>query len=288
MLLEDYKEAMKNKELLNVTFSVANNTEHIFIFNDGDIELRMEYKEFFISTNDDETNERQSAGAIRKPKTVLVKRIDEESRIVYVSYIDAMKMEREEKVKEIDARLEAGERIRVKGKVIDVRGEKNRSYAVISFNGSTVRGIVWCNHWSPSYTIELRGKDLIGKEVEVLIVEKIKNTRATHASYVCVRDVLMDDIWKGIEDKYHKGDVVNVMCVEKWGDVYAGTIEGENEMKVRMVMPDKKTSNGLMLVAGLIYQCTVIHVNEKEKKFRVRPERLCLSKPGVRKVTIIT
>jgi len=29
-------------------------------------------------------------------------------------------------------------------------------------------------------------------------------------------------------------------------------------------------------------------VNEKEKKFRVRPERLCLSKPGVRKVTIIT
>jgi len=288
MLLKDYKEAMENKELLNITFSVANNTDHVFTYKDDEIEVRMEYQEFFIRANDDATNEKQAAGAVRKPKTVLVKKIDEENNIVYVSYIDAMKLEREKKVKEIDARLEAGEQIRVKGRVVDVRGEKNRSYAVIAFNDSTVRGVVWCNHWSPSYTIELRGKDLIGMEVEVLIVEKIKNTRATHASYVCVRDVLMDDIWNGIEEKYHKGDVVNVKCVEKWDTVYAGFIEGEKEMKVRMVLPDKKTSNGLMLVPNLIYQCIVISVNEKEKKFRVRPERLCLSKPGVRKVTIIT
>ena len=288
MNLKEYKKVMENKELLEVTFTMADNTDYVFVTYDGDIEIRMAYKEFFKRANDDELNKQQAIGAVRRPKHVLVTKVDEENKVVHVSYIEAMKKEREKTCKDIDEQLAAGKEVRVTGKVMDVRGRWNHSFAVIAFNNSNVRGIVWCNRWSPSFTTELKGSELIGMDVEVAVIERIKNSRAVKASYVCARDVVIGDIWSGIENKYHKGDILNVKCVEKWGSVYAGTVEGEKELKVRMDMPDKVATNGLMLVPSLIYQCVVVSVNEKEKSFRVKPQRLCHAKPGVRKVTIIT
>ena len=90
MNLNEYKSIMEEQALLSVTFTQANNTDFLFLAYDGEIEIRMTYKDFFRRENSDELNRSQAIGAIRRPKFVLVKSVDEEKKIVYVSYVEAM------------------------------------------------------------------------------------------------------------------------------------------------------------------------------------------------------
>lgn len=287
MRMEEYKAFMKNKTLLNVAFSAARNQDEIFCAYDEDgVELRLPYKEYFMRA-DKEQNKLQTASVIRNPKNVIVKSVDMDKRIVTVSYLGALAMERQEAQKKIDTKIDKGEDVRVRGIIIDVRGSGKQSFAVIRFRDSNLKGLLWCNRWSPTYIADLKDKAAVGMEVEVDIVGYNKSKVEPRCRYVCARDVVIGDIWEGIEKKYHKDDILNVKCEGPWVSFFAGSIAGEAELPIRMLAPKQKEGRQpLFLVPGLTYQCIVIGVSEENHTFRVMPLRLCNAQPGVKPVVM--
>ena len=290
MQMEDYKALMKGKKLLNVAFSAAKNQDEVFCaYDDDGVELRLPYKEYFMR-QDKEQNKRQAASVILTPRNVIVKSVDMDKRIVMVSYLGALALERQEAQKNIDAKLDQNENVRVRGVVIDVRGSGKQSFAVIRFMDSNLKGLLWCNRWSPTYIEDLKGKAAVGMEVDVDIVAYNKSRVEPRCRYICARDVVIGNIWEGIEEKYHVGDILNVKCEGPWNQFYVGSLAGEKELPVRMLIPPKKDGEAqLFLVPGLTYQCKVIGVGESNHTFRVVPLRLCNAEPGTKKaVRIIT
>ena len=286
MNMEEYKLLMDNKEQLSVVFSVARNQEEVFCaYDDDGIELRLPYQEYF--THDDkENNRRHAASVIRTSKNVIVKSVDEENNIVWLSYRAALVLARNEARNVIDKKLDQGETVRAKGVVIATGGEGKKSFAIIWFKSSNTRGILWCNRWSPSYVEDLKECVTEGMEVEVDIIERNQWYAELKCRYVCVRDTVIGDVWTGIEKKYQKGDIVNVKCERRWGKFYAGSIVGEKELPVRMLAPGHKNEEQppLLIVPDIVYQCIVIAVHEENHTFRVRPLRVCHEMPGIRRV----
>ena len=290
MTIEDYKELIGSKDLLNVVFSAAKNQEEIFCAYDEDgVELQLPYKEYFRgSSSNKEENQKRAAGAIRSAKNVIVKSVDEENNIVTVSYLGALAVERKIAQNNIDKKLEAGEYVRTQGNVIDVRGSGKQSFAIIRFKNSNLKGILWCDRWSPAYIEDLKDKVFVGMEVEVDIIERNESKVEPRCRYICARDTVVGDVWKGIESRYHKDDIVNVKCESPWGRFFAGSITGEKELAVRMLVPQKKEGvEPLLIVPGFVYQCVVAAVHEENHTFRVRPIRICNAEPGVKRVVRI-
>lgn len=291
MKIAEYKELIKTKELLTVAFATARNQEEVFITYDeeDDIELRLPYREYFTSYNKKE-NALHAFGVIRNAKNVIVKSVDEENKIVTLSYLGALAIEREEAQKQIDAKLEKGEDVRVRGIVIDVRGVGSRSFAVIRFRDSNLKGLLWIDRWSPAFVNDIKEKASVGMEIEIDIVAYNKSNVEPRCRYICARDVVIGNIWAGIEKRYQKGDYINVKCEGVWGaSYYSGSLVGEKELPVRMLIPKPKQGEPpLYLVPGLVYQCIVTGVGEENHTFRALPVRLCNVEPGVKKVVKTT
>lgn len=289
MKLEEYKALMKEKALISVVFSAARNQEEVFYSYDeeDDIHIKMHYRDFFYGRNKAD-NYGKAIGAIRSPKTVVITKVDESKREVEVSYFGALSLEREKAKAAIDAKLEKGEEVRVRGVVVDVRGSGKQSFAVVRFLDSNLKGLLWCNRWSPTYIANLRDAVAVGTEVEVDVIGLNNSNVEPRCRYLCARDVVIGNVWKDIEKRYQKGDCVNVRCDNPWGEFYSGSIAGEKELPVRMLVPPKKPGVApLLLVPGLTYQCYVVSVAEENHTFRVMPMRVCNATPGVKKVVRI-
>lgn len=288
MKMNEYKELMKNKSMLSVGFTSAKHQEEVFCAYDEDgVELRLPYKEYFFH-DDKEQNRKQAAGVIRSAKNVIIKNVDEENKIVTVSYISALAAERTAVRESLDERVKKGEKILMQGVIKDIRGEGTQSFAVIKFKNSNLKGLLWCNRWSPAYIENLREETSVGAEVEVEIIGFNKSKVEPTCRYLCARNAVIGNVWDGIEKRYQKGDIVNVKCVRKWGSFFSGSIAGEDELPVRMLTPRKKEGKPLLLlVPGLTYQCYVTSVSEENHTFRVSPVRVCNTEPGVKKVVRI-
>lgn len=286
MNIAEYKACLTKKEPLEVLFSLADNQSEMFVAYDDDVKIVLQYSDYFHKQAA-ENGKKYSAAVIRKPRIVLVTGVDEETKTVTVSYRKAVLEARAAAANKLDKQLENKEHVRMGGTVIEVVGKGGASFAVVQLDNN-LRGVVWCREWSNDFTADLRALNIIGQRIEVMITGKYKSGEgASRWPYELSRRLAIGDPWVGIESRYHKGDIVNVLCGAAWGYGHAGKIEGEPELSVRMV-PSQDKEKKILLAPGLTYQCVVTAINESNKTFRVMPFRLCNAVPSVKKVTIIT
>ena len=245
MRIDEYKELMKNKKLINVAFSAARNQDKMFFAYDSDgNEIRLPYDDFFSNQSMD-TIRRQVAGVIRTPRNVLITNVDEDNRIITVSYLGAIAVERMALKKSFNDRLDRGEVIRTQGVVVDVRGNATQSYAVVRIKDSNLKALLWCNRWSPAYVADLKEKATVGMVIDIDIIGYNKSHVDSRCTYICARDTTLGNVWEGVEKRYSRGDVVNVTCEHKWEGFYSGSIAGENELPIRMLPPQRQAGKAV-------------------------------------------
>ena len=165
--------------------------------------------------------------------------------------------------------FENGKEVVVNAKITGIHGEGARSFALLRFNESGLRGYVDCRDWSTGYTADVRFAAKVGDFIKVKVVEK--NKSSLKADFRCSRALALGDPWEGIGEKLHRKDVVNVKIGGKWNGGFSGMIEGFPDITPWVALPDK---HEFRLVPGLIYQCEITSLYEESKSMRVRPLRL--------------
>lgn len=174
----------------------------------------------------------------------------------------------------IDAALEAGEQIAVTAKVVEILGTGNSSRAILTTKEG-IRLCLMCSDWDYDYIDDIKDVVKPWDMVRVAVYGKNTDKDKMHvAEYMVSRRRLMENPWKGIEEKFHKGDLVTCRVKSKWNGGYSGRIDGLEGIVAFVSYPKDER---IRMVAGGRYICSVHRVSEEKRLLKVFPFAVCKS-----------
>lgn len=258
--LAKYRNLMKKKEVFEVSFTRSDLNGHCLIGYDGDVQLHLVF--------DENTTSRAITNALRYRQLVIVTAVNEESGVVTCSRKEAVVIREASLKDKIEDGILNEKPVTVDAVVTSIAGEGAVSRANVRLENTNLTGVVWCPDWSHGYTPDLKGVARVGERIKV-VVEKYDTTKK-RVQYRCSRALAYPDPWVGIENRYRKGDFINVRAVEA-GEWFYGTVEGLEDITIRIkIRPDAT----VRIVPQLVYQCRIAKVSEADHLFIVNPLRL--------------
>lgn len=267
--LERYKALMKSGEAFSFTIAVGRVGEKVFKGFDGDVILTLAFDDYFRGEKMGGNElERRTINKVGKPVEVVVTGIDEEHGIVTTSH-SAIAQTIEMKAKaEIDEGIVKGRPVVRQAKVFHTFGRGANSGAFVDL-GAGLTGVIWVHDWSREFTPDINTVAKYGDMIDVAVIGP--DDSKTRADYKCSRALTMGNVWKGIDKRYHKDDIVTVRCIDHWQEAFCGRLPNCPEINVKIRRPAKEK---LEVLIGGLYVCKVQRASEGNRKFEVWPIRL--------------
>lgn len=260
--LDFYEEKLKNKEVFEIKFSLADKTGNLYMYEGG---VRVQLDNFGITGLMYKT--RYRAHYLAQTFPVAVNRIDRERKIVHVSHRDARAITKEELKEELDLAIEKNEPLTVVARLVAIKGDFGKSYAIVDLGGVGITGIIRMKDWSIAFTSDIKLVAKIGDIFKVVVKKHIRWNG--EPAYGCSRaEALGFNPWSGIEEKLPKNTLVNVLCIHKTPKNFFGKIEGIDEINAYCEYPDQ--DKNIEILEGATYQGYVAKVNEATKLLRIR------------------
>lgn len=217
---------------------------------------------------------------LAKPYEAVIKDIDYDNRIVYVSCKDAWQNSKNRRInvdKSLDSKIEkalkAGERVVYPARVINITSKARGngvfySFAILSILDTKVKGLIMAKDYSQCWIQDLRK---VCKKDDWIDVELVSRRKSDSEPYYwnCSRINITESPWtkQNIDDRFKRGDVVLVKCVSKdiKGRCWWGTCD---DVRGIQILGDFET--GVEINIGQYYRCYVKKVDSSIKVFRVK------------------
>lgn len=162
-----------------------------------------------------------------------------------------------------------GSTVVVKATVKSIYGNGSRNRALLATeNGLEL--LLFCQKWSYEFVENLQDVTNVGEEIEVVIYSK--NYINDEADYLVSRIDLLPNPWEGIQNRFHKGDVVVCRIFKKMKEFFGARIDGADGIVALVEFPKDRN---LYIEIGKRYMCEVCAVYESSHTFRVVPFALC-------------
>lgn len=264
---DSYREYQKNKTILKVTISDANNI--------GDLHIPLENNFVGIIKNEEVEgqtyNSRTRSKYVGQTLPAVVIDVDEENRKVYFS---------QSKVKEIlrsKTKKKLAPGVQTKARVLFVNPKLHRIY--IDIEGCGILGYIPLKHWSYGYVYNMSEEIKKGTIVKVEVLEykpatTTENGKQIGEAYVCSRAKTMPDPWIGIEERYPKNSIIETTCLETKTKYFFGSVPG-TDINLMCFYPDNimRENQGqkrIVIQLNHSYKVRVVDVNEETRKLTCR------------------
>lgn len=276
--LEEYEESMKNGKFLEVTPGFSDNQGNLFIPITNDILGVINNEDVFGKPYD----YRKRSTFVGRKFIVLIKKIDKENKRVYFSPYEAKQKAREI----VKANLKPG--MVVKAKVLFVSKVNKRVY--IDIEGYNILGYVPIKQWTHGYIYNPESRIKKGMVINVKILRyKPDRGNKLREIYICSRKETLPDPWKGIEQKFPKNSIIEVVATDLQKDKWFAPIPGldldiyceyprknnqltEEELRGEYGKMDIEEGNPPMIIKlGHTYKVRVYNVSEEKKLLKARP-----------------
>lgn len=217
---------------------------------------------------------------LAKAYEAVIKEIDFDNKIVYVSCKDAWKKSKRRHInvdkslnQKISDALKNGESVIYPAKIISVQSKAQDngnfySFAIVSILDTNVKGFIYAKDYSQCWIQDLRRVAKKGDWIDVEIVSK-RNSKNEPYYWNCSRLNITENPWtkQNIEERFRKGDYLLVKCVSKDpnGKCWWGTCD---DVKGIQVISDYES--GIEITIGQYYRCWVKKVDSSCKIFRVK------------------
>lgn len=277
-VMDELKENMEQKEILEIKFSKVNKMGDLYTWMNG-VTIIMENPEcVFLGKDGNRYETRKKHIKLQQTYQVIVIKIDEENMTVYVSHAQASRIIRRHILHRIQKQLKINKKVNIpdeeKEKIIlpatVVKILKDMNSVYINIYGYGIAGIVEAKEWSYSYIKDISDYANIGDRIDIEILgyrlKREDSLSEARGMYVCSRKEVMEDPWKGIEEKYTRGDIVNIKIIKKKEFLSLGYVVGDENINVVCV----KKHNDLRIVQGSTYQGVVLYAAEEKRKFKVK------------------
>lgn len=271
--LDRYKKLFESQEIIQLKFERASySTNELCIDEivDGEtIIVKMSHEDSINHFN----QKHRLSNKLEVEYSVVVTGINEHDKEVSVSHSLAMKMLKKQVNDQIKLNMErkrAGEDIKVILPVKVIRIDTFKNMALVDICGYGIKGFI------PGALAQHLGVNSIsrlmkpGEVFDVEILHPKTNEDGQHM-YCCSRISTLSNPWSGIENKFHKNDIIQVVCVQKRKRNWFGEIKGLSGIQVFCEYPDE--SNGvtnILVQEGHRYLGYIYSVSEERKLLKAR------------------
>lgn len=267
---EKYEDMQQKETFFNVKFDRVDRKGN-FYFTDGIITVMMESKEVTGRQYD----LKFKSDKLAEEYCVMVKKVDRNERVVYVSHFAAKEKVRPEIEKEIQTSLEKGEAVRVKAKINRIYSSvvdeiKSDRGVWVDICGVGIPGYIHIGDWARTFTPVLRDRVRYGDVIEVVVKEKRMRAKTQLVYYACSRKELVEDPWQSpsLTENYHVGDLVRITCLSTHDNYWFGQIKGLNDIQILGEYPSM--DHQFVILPGMEYMGKIYHLNPQEHSFKVR------------------
>lgn len=260
-ILSMFKKRLDSKEVFQFTFPMKDGRSNLYAFEGG-------YK---IIMTQRESGGTKAEVKVGKTYSVMVKRIEEAEKAIFVSAKMVAEGSRKELEKIIKSSLDKNEHIKIPARVISSTGydKTNNVYAIllVDIAGLGIVGAIKLTDWSTCFTSSFT--EAVAKPGDVLdVVITGTYTWNSGTVYACSRKATIGfDPWSNIEERVPKNTTVCVRCVCKQEKKFFGKIEGVDELNVYCEYPDDPS---IYIEEEREYIGHVAKVSEEKKLLRVR------------------
>ena len=273
--LDYYKELLKSGEEIQVMFTSSNKGKLSVMKDD----ICLVYPRGFLG---DRYRREDAAKQLARPYTLNVRRIDEKSNTVYL-YSKAKEEVKKRVQEQIDRKLEAGEKIYLRGQIVALQYGTHGNYqpgtaAYVDINGLGIVGVIPCGKWTSGYIMEDVFRDQINKNIGALVNFRVisRGEMGGEARYLCDRrDYLRAagiDPWKILERYYKPKMNVKVKIISRGrsADSFFGALNGLDDLNF-LCYPNKDSGlSGSDIKIGQEYYGFIQKMNVETRFARVR------------------
>lgn len=280
--LDAYEKCMNDGKLLKVTVMSADNHGNLHVPISNDIIGIIPNEEVFGKTYDF----RKRSAHVGKKFPVIVTEVDKENNRVYFSVAKAR-----EKAKEIiKNNLKPG--MIVSARVMFVSEKTNRVY--IDIEGYNILGYIPIKQWTHGYIYNPESKIKKGMIINVQILRyKPYRGEGLNEVFECSRKNTLPNPWAGIEERFPKNSILEVVATDLHPDKWFAPIPGL-DLDIYCEYPRNNPSNvteqdlegydeytkmdieqqqgqKLIIKLGHTYKVRVYKVSEKDRLLKARP-----------------
>ena len=269
------KEKMEKQEVILVTFSSADQKGNLKINHNGWL---MEMPNAECNINRKEYDVKYKHHMLNRQYNVMITQIDEENKKIMVSYALVARILRQHVMQKIMTQLEVNKKKPTEKKSILLPGKVTRideesGYIFLDLCGYQITGCVKPTEWDK----QQNGENIlpkIGESYDVVVYSAgriVSGNMNGLKVFYCSRRRIVSNEWDGIQERYVKGDIVNVTCVRinKASGTFLGKIEGEDIPVLCLYSVFKNKGNEDLIVRNGVYQAKVIKVSEEKRRFIV-------------------
>lgn len=319
--ISKYEAALEAEQMLTVQFtSILPDGTLVYSEKGFDYEARMVPEEYLpanASLDDQKAFSRERAKHLYVPHTVLITSIDHDKHIIYVSDMKSGTVLKRSLCTDAVQGIFLNKPIEVDARVIAVHYAHGQASIEISLCDLGVIGYIPASEWSASYTsvysipYRVKKNDVVRVSVfgistprPVYTMTKRLNdgtdalTREEAAAafsadaydlnayrFVCSRAKAMGDPYIGIEERFPKGTIVDVVVTDKKESFFYCLISTYPDITVRAYYPDaKETAERFAVKQGEVYQAIISECSESRKFVIAKPFRKIADKFAAKKI----
>ncbi|MGE4282816.1 MAG: hypothetical protein AB7G87_03770 [Clostridia bacterium] len=267
--IEKYAEYMNNKKILKVRPSAADNHGNLIVPLPKNITGFIPNEEVIGKPYNTKTR----STFIGRDFHVLVTNIDKKTHTVYLSRDKARTHVRNI----LKTKLKPGTTVRAKVQFVNT--VNHRVY--IDIEGCGILGYVPISEWSHGYVLNPE-KDIHENSVVNVEIIRYMPPRGTRGEvYICSRKKIMPDPWIGIEERYPRNTLMEVIATDLRPDKFYARLAGL-ELDVYCEYPSptsfinedgEEIGTQLIIKKGHTYLIRVYNCSEDKKILRARPIR---------------
>lgn len=265
--LSYYRDLMEKGEIFTVSFSNQEWSEGLWK-KDGDVTVWLKNDELSFGNG---IYLRDSA--LTRKFAVKVISINEDTNTVYTSFRLAQKEQQGEVIEMINKALSKKEKFFVPARVVWFDKKKKSSHCYLDILGLGIRGTMFIDQWSHTYTDQFADVVKIGDVVNVAITSQLKRSTKEEPRYVCSRKATMEKIvdekkWESVEELFKLHSRVVVRCIKKHPGNFVGKVLGYDDWYAYCFYPDN--NEFLKIVEGMSYRGFVKSVSAEKRQLRVK------------------
>lgn len=267
---EFYKECMEEGTPAKVVFSHLDKENRQYVAYDNGLRIVLPLAEYFGSGEAELEKILKTpriTQALGREMEVLIKNVNQVTGVVTCNREGIRVILKARDKEEIDKVLDKhnNETVTVTGRIIAIIGPGSQSRAILlTENG--LKLIMFCKKWNYDYVEDLRDVAKVGDVLKVAIYAR--NNTKTEGDYLASRAETLPNPWEGIDERFHKGDIVVCRIVKKWNNAYGGRINGVDGILAFVAFPKNKD---LRMIIDQSYVCSVGGVNAETRSFRLYP-----------------
>ena len=269
--LEKYQSFKEKSRLIEVTIPHASRNGDLNCDLDNGVKGIIPHTEVA-----DNYNPRQRSKYVNQTMHVAVHEIDEENNTVILSKKNGDKI-KSKLIRNYVRNYKPG--MKAQGKLMFYNKDNKRIYIDL---GAKFLGYIpvslWANNFVHDIEQEVEDMKAAGDVIVDVIIQEYKPRKGRYEeSFICSRKDAMPNPWEGIEEKYHRNDIIIGVCNDMQKEKFYCPLNDGSEIDVYCQYPeDQKDTAGKVIwkapkiKIGGKYKLRVYDVNEEKKVFRAR------------------